>query len=216
MNVIVTAGPTYEPLDQARRLTNFSTGRLGSELARYFTERGDQVTLLIGEQATWHGERRAARVESFSTTASLAEKLRAAGGTDVQAVFHAAAVSDFTFGKVWERSEKGDLKEMKAAKIPTRAGTLMVELVPTAKLIHELRAWFPKACLVGWKYEMDGERQDVINRARRQIEESQTDYCVANGRAYGAGFGVVDKAGAIEHCASTRELFPALAKRVPQ
>jgi phosphopantothenoylcysteine synthetase/decarboxylase len=216
MNVIVTAGPAYEPLDRVRRLTNFSTGRLGSELARYFTERGDHVTLLVGEQATWHGERRAARVETFSTTASLAGKLRATGGSDVQAVFHAAAVSDFTFGKVWERSEKGELIEIKAGKIPTRAGALTVELIPAPKLIYELRAWFPKACLVGWKYEMDGARKDVIDRALRQIEESKTDFCVANGAAYGAGFGVVDNTGSVEQCDTIRDLFPALAKRVPK
>ena len=35
MNCIVTCGPTYEPLDEVRRLTNFSTGRLGTELANY-------------------------------------------------------------------------------------------------------------------------------------------------------------------------------------
>jgi phosphopantothenate---cysteine ligase (CTP) len=75
MNCIVTAGPTYEPLDEVRRLTNFSTGRLGSELATFLTTQGHQVTLLIGQQATWHGERRAAVVESFKSTPRLREKL---------------------------------------------------------------------------------------------------------------------------------------------
>src|SRR6478752_895156 len=62
MNCIVTAGPTYEPLDQVRLMTNFSTGRLGSELATFLTDKGHRVTLLSGQQATWHGERRAAAV----------------------------------------------------------------------------------------------------------------------------------------------------------
>jgi phosphopantothenoylcysteine decarboxylase/phosphopantothenate--cysteine ligase len=39
MNCIVTAGPTYEPLDDVRRLTNFSTGRLGTELANFLAAR---------------------------------------------------------------------------------------------------------------------------------------------------------------------------------
>ena len=99
MNCIVTAGPTYEPLDKVRRLTNLSTGRLGSELATFLSGKGHNVTLLIGQQATWHGERKAAAVETFTTTASLREKLGQRAGADVQAVFHAAAVSDFTFGK---------------------------------------------------------------------------------------------------------------------
>ena len=37
MNCLVTAGPTFEPLDDVRRLTNFSTGRLGTELANFLT-----------------------------------------------------------------------------------------------------------------------------------------------------------------------------------
>ena len=71
MNCIVTAGPTFEPLDDVRRLTNFSTGRLGTELANFLTARGHHVTLLIGESATWPGERQAAVVKSFSSTRDL-------------------------------------------------------------------------------------------------------------------------------------------------
>ena len=56
MNCIVTAGPTFEPLDDVRRLTNFSTGRLGTELANFLAARGHKVTLLIGETATYAGE----------------------------------------------------------------------------------------------------------------------------------------------------------------
>jgi len=212
MNCIVTAGPTYEPLDKVRRLTNFSTGRLGSELATFLTGEGHEVTLLIGQQATWHGERKAAAVETFTTTASLRDKLHALAGSQVDAVLHAAAVSDFTFGKVWERLGADELKEVKAAKISTRAGNLLVELVPTPKIILELRHWFPKACLIGWKYELDGGRKDVLARALNQIEESKTDFCVANGAAYGSGFGIVDPKGKLEHCETMRELFGALLK----
>ena len=214
MNCIVTAGPTYEPLDKVRRLTNLSTGRLGSELATFLSENGHRVTLLIGQQATWHGERKAAAVETFTTTATLREKLRALAGPPVHAVFHAAAVSDFSFGKVWERSASGESKEVKAAKISTRAGNLLVELLPTPKIILELRAWFPKACLVGWKYEMDGDRKTVLARALTQIKESKTDLCVANGAAYGKGFGIVDQKGKLEHCENMRELFSALLKLI--
>ena len=106
MHCIVTAGPTYEPLDEVRRLTNFSTGRLGSELVNFLAARGHDVTLLIGEQATWRGERHARRVETFTTTANLRDRLQALASQAVGAVFHAAAVSDFTFGKVWCRPRK--------------------------------------------------------------------------------------------------------------
>ncbi len=76
MHCIVTAGPTYESLDEVRRLTNFSTGRLGTELAGFLTASGHEVTLLIGEQATYRGERRATTTQIFSTTADLSHRLR--------------------------------------------------------------------------------------------------------------------------------------------
>src|SRR5690348_14937778 len=103
MNVIVTAGPTYEELDQVRRLTNFSTGRLGCGLAEFLRAGGHRVMLLIGEQATYGGERRADKVVTFTTTTDLSTRLQALAAREIGAVFHAAAVSDFTFGKVWAR-----------------------------------------------------------------------------------------------------------------
>src|ERR1043166_6138 len=164
MRCVVTAGPTYEPLDNVRRLTNFSTGRLGTELARFLQQRNHEVTLLLGEQATY---RDGAKTEIFSTTADLRDRLRTLANQSVNAVFHAAAVSDFAFGKVWSRSPQGDLKEIKSGKFSTREGTLLAELLPTPKIISELREWFPTARLVGWKYEVDGTRDDVIREAEK-------------------------------------------------
>src|SRR5690242_17677368 len=139
MNCLVTAGPTYEKLDEVRRLTNFSTGRLGTELANYLADQGHQVTLLIGSQATFRGEQKAHTVESFNTTAHLRQRLAACAHRPIDAVFLAAAFSDFTFGKVWVRSTQGSLSEINSAKISTRQGTLLAELVPTPKIISELR-----------------------------------------------------------------------------
>ncbi len=190
----MTAGPTYEPLDGARRITNFSTGQLGTELANFLAAQGHEVTLLIGEQATYPGERRAQHVETFSTTTDLASRLEARGGKSVGAVFHAAAVSDFSFGKVWSRGADGEMTEIKSGKISTRHGTLLAELVPTKKIIASLRSWFPQAQLTGWKYEVDGARPDVIRTGEKQIAECRLNACVANGPAYGDGFGLL-KAG---------------------
>ncbi len=211
MRCIVTAGPTYEALDKVRRLTNFSTGRLGSELVNFLTERGHTVMLLIGQQATYRGERHANEVQTFATTADLRERLRTLAGQPVDAVFHAAAVSDFTFGKAWQRSPSGGLTEMKSGKLSTRQGTLLVELVPTPKIIAELRDWFPHALLVGWKYEVEGEWPAVVKLAEKQIAECRTNACVANGPAYGAGFGLVLSGGTTLHLAGQAALFEALA-----
>ena len=212
MKCIVTAGPTYEPLDGARRLTNFSTGQLGTDLANFLTAQGYEVTLLIGQQATYPGERRAQLVETFTTTGNLQSKLEALGGKSVGAVFHAAAVSDFSFGKVWTRTPGGELIEVKSGKISTRHGTLLAELVPTKKIIASLRDWFPQAHITGWKYEVDGDRADVIHAAEKQIAECLTNACVANGPAYGEGFGLVTRNGSCTHIADKTALFESLER----
>jgi phosphopantothenoylcysteine synthetase/decarboxylase len=210
MRCVVTAGPTYEKLDEVRRLTNFSTGRLGSELANFLALRGHQVTLLLGEQATYHGNLQAPSVERFSTTADLRDRLRALAIRPVDAVFHAAAVSDFTFGKTWIRSPDGALAEARSGKISTREGTLLAELVPTPKIIAALRSWYARTLLVGWKYEVEGDRAGVIGLGERQLAECQTSACVINGRAYGAGFGLVSGPGRHMHLPDAAALYAAL------
>jgi phosphopantothenoylcysteine decarboxylase/phosphopantothenate--cysteine ligase len=180
-------------------------------LVNFLVERGHEVTLLIGQQATYRGERHAQRVETFTTTANLRERLQALSAQQpTDAVFHAAAVSDFTFGKIWTRAADGELTEIKSGKISTRQGTLLAELVPTPKIIAELRQWYPKARLVGWKYEVEGDRAGVIRLAEEQIAACHSDACVANGPAFGVGFGLVKAGSGCAHLAHPTDLFEAL------
>ncbi len=216
MNCIVTAGPTFEPLDDVRRLTNFSTGRLGTELANFLTARGHRVTLLIGEMAVDKTERRAKFVKAFSSTADLRAKLKSFSGKKVDAVFHAAAVSDFMFGQIFAGKSADEFVALKTSKkISTSAGNLLVELVPTPKIIAELRGWFPKTKIIGWKFEADGKRADAIRAARKQIADCATDFCVANGPAYGKGFNLVS-AMQEKHFPDRQKLFAALEEIFPQ
>jgi phosphopantothenoylcysteine decarboxylase/phosphopantothenate--cysteine ligase len=211
MNCIVTAGPTFEPLDDVRRLTNFSTGRLGTELANFLAARGHKVVLLVGESATYAGERRAQRVEVFSTTEDLRAKLKSFSGKKVDTIFHAAAVSDFTFGRIFAPDAANKLVEIKSAKkISTGTGKLLAELLPTPKILSELRGWFPKTKIIGWKFEADGKRANAIAAARKQIPDCSTDLCVMNGPAYGEGFGLLGKKGELSHLANPTLLFDAL------
>lgn len=210
MKCLVTAGPTYEPLDEVRRLTNFSTGRLGTELAAFLNKSGHEVTLLRGEQSTWR-EPVNANVVAFTTTNDLRERLKAAVSENYGAVFHAAAVSDFAFATVWQRSPEGKLIPIKSGKLSSRLENLFAELVPTPKIISELRDWYATALIVGWKYEVDGGRDSAIAAGRSQIGETRIDACVVNGPAYGMGFGVVREK--VQHCADKERLFRAICPK---
>jgi phosphopantothenate---cysteine ligase (CTP) len=210
MRCIVTAGPSYEPLDEVRRLTNFSTGRLGAELAGFLYDRGHEVTLLMGQQASYRGPRRAQQIEMFGASAELREQLQKRSGQPFDAVFHAAAVSDFAFGKVWRRTGGDALVEVRSGKLSSHCGSLLAELAPTPKIISDLRTWFPTAKLTGWKYEVEDDAAAAMALGQRQITDCHTDACVVNGPAYGAGFGLVRASGERMHLADTAALFQEL------
>jgi phosphopantothenate---cysteine ligase (CTP) len=190
LHVIITAGPTHEPLDEVRRLTNFSTGSLGAQWADFLVRKGVHVTLLTGYYVTYPGPYNAQRRETFSTVSDLSSRLEALGGEVPDAVFHAAAVSDFSFGNVWNETGDGRRCLVRSGKFATRNGRLLAELLPTPKLIAQLRDWFPSSLLVGWKYEVEGKPESLDEKARAQLRDNKTDFCVLNGPAVGEGFRV--------------------------
>ena len=214
MHCIVTAGPTYEPIDQVRRLTNHSTGRLGTDLAKRLAGDGHEVTLLRGRSATHSDLPESVELQTFTTTADLAEKLEclAEAKPGVGAVFHAAAVSDFAAGQVFRRATDGKLEPLNQGKLSSRDGELLLELKPTPKIIARLREWFPAALIVGWKYDVDGNRDSALGQGRAQISENKTNGCVINGLAYGEGFGWLGSDGQAEQLTGQAELFAKLAR----
>ena len=213
MHCIVTAGPTYEPIDQVRRLTNHSTGQLGTGLAKRLADDGHEVTLLRGRSATHTEMPEGIGLQQFTTSTDLAEKLErlAVAESGAGAVFHAAAVSDFAVGQIFRRADDGQLNPLNAGKLSTRDGDLLLELKPTPKIIASLREWFAEALLLGWKYEVDGDRDSALGQGQTQIVENQTNGCVVNGPSYGNGFGWLSNDHPAEHLADKAELFNKLA-----
>jgi phosphopantothenate---cysteine ligase (CTP) len=191
MIVIVTIGPTQEPLDAMRILTNRSTGELGTLLAASLAEHGHEVIALRGKGSTASEgmlDHKRIRTIPFTTTDDLQtalEGLAREGG--IRAVYHAAAVSDFY------------LPGAGTGKIPTAAGSLTLTLEPTPKLLPRMRGWFPEAVITGWKFEATGNRDHALSAGRSQIAASGTDACVVNGPSFGEGFGVISRDASLVH-----------------
>jgi phosphopantothenoylcysteine synthetase/decarboxylase len=189
LRIVVTCGPSYEPIDEVRRITNFSSGKLGAWLSEFFAAAGDRVQCLRGEMATWPAPTPPVEVIPFSTNDHLLRRLEALSEREkVDAVLHVAALADFTV----KRGEG-------SRKLSSRAGELQLTLVPATKIIGKLRGFFPNARIVGWKYELDGTQADALAKGAAQIRENQTDVCIVNGAAYGSGFGALTPDG--EHVA---------------
>ncbi len=71
--------------------------------------------------------------------------------------------------------------EKAAAKISSDSAFLELRLVPKPKLILELRDLFANAYIVGWKFELEGTPEDVVQEGVRQIQLNRTNACMVNG-----------------------------------
>ena len=209
---IVTTGPASAPIDGVRCITNFATGEIGAVLAEALVAAGWDVFLLRGRGATHTAVKPGAHLHEFTTNQDLArglEELSETRGKDIAAVMHAAALSDFAVASA--RGPDGAL--LGGGKISSDLAQLHLVLEPAAKLLPRLRGWFARAWIVGWKYELEGTREEAIAAAREQVARGRTDASVVNGSAYGPGFGVLEGEKSPRHCATKRELAQFLASR---
>jgi len=213
MRCIVTAGPTVEPLDSVRRLTNHSTGTLGTDLANHLAGCGHDVLLLRSRTATAAPALHAVTTEAFATAADLLGRFEAHATQEPAAIFHAAAVGDFQIGTVFRRDSDGGLVPVHSGKHSTRDGVLLAELRPTPKILAQLRDLYPKAWITGWKYEVDGTRDEVLQRARAQLQSCHSDAVVANGPAYGPGYCWMTNRSQ-SHLGHSRELYRLLTEKL--
>jgi phosphopantothenoylcysteine synthetase/decarboxylase len=210
---VITCGPSYEPIDEVRRITNHSTGELGLALANRLADAGWRVECFLGTGATHHAPLEpGVHRHRFTTNEDLLRRLVELPEREkVGALFHAAALCDFRV----KRTVAADGAALESPKISSRAGGITVELEPAPKIIGELRPLFPNSAIVGWKYELSGTVEGVWHKGRRQIEENRTDLCVVNGAAYGEGFGILERDGARSAVRGKAELAAWLLRWLP-
>lgn len=171
--MLITAGPTYEPIDPVRFIGNHSSGKMGYAIAREFAIQGARVTLVSGPtgQQLQHENVEIIRVQ---TAAEMYEACAARVSKADIAVF-AAAVADFTPA------------EVSGKKIKRGKEGLRLELQPTRDIAAELGSQKrDNQCFVGFALETDrGEEH-----AREKLERKNFDLIVLNSlEDKGAGFG---------------------------
>lgn len=101
--ILITAGPTNEYIDEVMKITNMSTGRLGIELSRELTSRGNEVTLICTRSVARSGlyeryhlaDNTLLRTVQIETTEQMYNALEAEKDTQYDLVVHAAAVGDY-------------------------------------------------------------------------------------------------------------------------
>jgi phosphopantothenoylcysteine decarboxylase/phosphopantothenate--cysteine ligase len=170
--ILITAGPTQEPIDPIRFITNHSSGKMGFALAKVARRRGARVILVSGPTA-----HRLPRGDGEFYPVRTAEEMRQAVLTHLErcsVVIKAAAVSDYRPVHVSKnKMKKGDPYQT-------------LELERTRDILEEAGKKKGDRILVGFA----AETEDLIAHARKKLAEKNLDFIVANDVTQpDAGFG---------------------------
>ncbi|MCP3906043.1 MAG: hypothetical protein GY715_20670 [Planctomycetes bacterium] len=164
--LLVTAGPTHEPIDAVRSIVNRSSGRLGIEIAAAASRRGLETTLLLGPTALDPPVDTPLTVARFRSTADLSESLDRLW-PDHDVLIMAAAVADYR-----------PRAPVETEKIPRSAEGLTLELEPTPDLLGGLAGRSrDDQVLVGFALEPPDR---LAESARRKLRRKGVHAIVAN------------------------------------
>jgi phosphopantothenoylcysteine decarboxylase/phosphopantothenate--cysteine ligase len=176
-----------------RVISNISSGVLGQTIALSFAQAGAKVTLMEGPVIKPLKSTRV-KVLKFSFFDELHQLMEKELKKDYPVVVHAAAVADYK------------LLKPSASKIDSHQKKVMLELIPTPKLINGIKKFNPGTVLVGFKLEPRISGQLAVEKSRRLFQEAGCDFVVANrvGKEGYEGY-ILDREGAILAHETTRQ-----------
>lgn len=185
--VIVTAGPTREPIDPVRYISNHSTGKMGYAIAEKAANRGAKVYLISGP--TYLSPPKGVNIINVMSAKDMYGKIMEYyDRADI--VIKSAAVADYAPA------------EISSQKIKKSDNELEIKLAKNPDILYELGKIKGDKILVGFAMET----QDLINNAKEKVKKKNLDFIVANDlMTEGAGFAhdtnvvkIIDKNGDIE------------------
>ena len=195
--VVVTAGPTVEPIDAVRFISNPSTGKMGFAIAEAAVARGAEVTLVTGPVSL--ADVPGAKMVRVGTACEMKTAVDEAFSSADIAVF-SAAVSDFRPRTVSDRKLKKGADD---------DALVHIELVENPDILASCGAAKREGqVVVGFA----AETSDVIGNARSKLSRKKADFIVANDVSSGRGFGT-DSDEVAFVSASGEEHLPEMGKR---
>ncbi len=166
--VLITAGPTWVPIDDVRVLSNVSSGQLGLLLAQEAVKLGFKTDLFLGPvcgNIAFRESLKLFRFRYFDELFSLIKSNLSVKKYDL--ILHCAAVSDYVC-------------VCKNGKISSEKEALVLRFKKAPKLIHLIRRLNPRALLVMFKLESGVKETELIKRALSAMKCAKADLTVAN------------------------------------
>jgi phosphopantothenoylcysteine decarboxylase/phosphopantothenate--cysteine ligase len=195
--IMVTSGPTFEPIDPVRFIGNRSSGKMGMSVAIELANRGASVTFISGPVNTLPKHSNV-NVVKVSTAKEMFDAAVNSFSTQDAAIL-AAAVADFAPKKASDN------------KIKRKENTLTLELEPTQDIAKELgKRKSSSQKLIGFALETENE----IENAKRKLESKNLDLIVLNStNDQGAGFEVDTNKVTIIHRSGVQTPFELKSKQ---
>ncbi|MCM8795620.1 MAG: phosphopantothenoylcysteine decarboxylase [Candidatus Omnitrophica bacterium] len=164
--ILITAGPTWVPIDKVRVISNIATGETGILLARQLQRRGGKVTLFLGPVNLCRIPKKI-RLIRFKFFDELKNKIiQELRSHRYDVIIHNAAVSDFA--PLPYRDKIASKKEFS------------LRLRPLPKIITYIRRLAPQAKLIMFKLESGISQNVLIKRAKQAKDKANADLIIAN------------------------------------
>ena len=208
MNVLLIAGPTHVPLDEARSIINRSTGKTGLVIAELFHKAGHSVCLWLGEGTTHPLPTSLNRPTQFHTLTDLEGLILKTDLTAFDVILLPAALPDYEL----HQALGPDNHPLPSKKWPGSLPKILIELRPSFRVLPTLRSKAPKARIIGWKWEAGVTPEEAVHAAKHQCLSCKTSASVLNGPAYGKGYLLIPAGGEKVPCADARALGEALLR----
>jgi len=203
--ILITAGPTWVPIDGVRVISNTASGETGLLLAKRLCKSGAKVTLMLGpvpEKTVFTDK--SIKIIHFRFFDELRSGLfKELKDRRHDAVIQSAAVADY------------GLKKPAGHKISSGLKKLTLNLYALPKIIDSIKKADPRLRVVAFKFEASGSRQYLLKQAKRLMQRSNSDLVVANTcarnkyKAY-----LIDRASIIGPVTSKPVLVAQLSKRI--
>jgi phosphopantothenoylcysteine decarboxylase/phosphopantothenate--cysteine ligase len=195
VRVLVTAGPTEEPIDAVRHISNPSSGKMGYAIAAEAVRMGAEVTLVTGPTLL-EPPAGAKTIQVRTAQQMLDACLQVYEQVDV--VIATAAVSDYRPAEVWQGKRKKGEAEW------------TIRLVPNPDILRTLGERKGKHILVGFA----AETQELLANAQQKLREKNLDLIVANDVSQeGSGFRTDTNCVTLLWADGTQEPLPLMTKR---
>jgi len=173
-NILITSGGTMEYIDPIRVITNLSSGKMGYAIVKECLEQGAKVTHIVGNSSIYSTSNSFNLENLITIKVNTSDEMYSKVIYEITSkkydiVIFAAAVTDF---KLAQTNDK---------KIPSQISrSINLELIPTKKIINEIKLIDKDLFLVGFKAYYDVPDSYLINKAKEKLTECNADIIVAN------------------------------------